>query len=66
MYQNGVPKVFNLRVLALLSRLALIIVALLVSEWISKKSEIADAGSAVVVGFDYRSLACIRMDFGKS
>ena len=46
----------------LLSWLALIILAWLVSEWISKSSELAGIGSAAEVGYHYRNLACIRMD----
>ena len=63
LYQNGFLKVANLQLLAPLSRLTSIIVAWLVSEWISKKIEFADVGSAVVAGLGYRSLASIRMDF---
>ena len=48
--------------LALLSRLASSIGALLVVEWISKSSGFAGVGSAVKVDFYYRGLACIRMD----
>ena len=65
LYQNGFLKVANLQVLAPLSRLALTLVAWLVSAWISKVFEFAGIGSAVEVGFDYRILACIRMDFYK-
>ena len=89
MYQNEFLTVLNLRVLAPLSRLAFIVVAWLVSGWISKSSEFADDGSAVEaglsvvawigsewfsksaelagisaveIGFDFRSLACIGMN----
>ena len=44
MYQEGFLKVLNLRVFAPLSRLALIVVACLASEWLSKRSEFAGAG----------------------
>ena len=49
--------------LAPLSKLAFIIGAWLVLEWISESSEFAGVGSAVEVGFDYRGLACITGDF---
>ena len=55
---NGYLKVLNLRVLAPLSWLALIIGACLAVMGISKSSEFAGVGSAVVVGFDYRGLPC--------
>ena len=54
-------KVLNLRLLASLSGLALIIGACLALRGISKSSEFAGVGSAVVVGFYYRGMACIRM-----
>ena len=52
-----------LRLLAPLSRCAIIIGAWLVSEWISKSSRFAGVGSAVEVGFYYWGLAGIRIDF---
>ena len=61
-YENRFQKVLNLWVLVPLSRLAFIIGAWLVLEWISKKFEFAGVGSAVEVGFYYRGLTCIRMD----
>ena len=63
MYQNGFLKVLNLRVLALLSRLAFITGVVLVLECISKSSDFAGVGSVVEVGFYYRGLAFIRIDF---
>ena len=62
LYENGFQKVLNLWVLVPLSRLAFIIGAWLVLEWISKRFEFAGVGSAVEVGFYYRGLTCIRMD----
>ena len=56
-------KVMKLRVLAPPSRLALIIGAWFVFQGFFKSSEFADVGSAVEVGFDYRGLVCITMDF---
>ena len=52
-----------LRLLAPLSRFAIIIGAWLVSEWIYKNSRFAGVSSAVEVGFYYWGLDCIRMDF---
>ena len=51
LYWNGFFKVLNLRVLAPLSRMAFIIGAWLVSEWLPKSSEFARVGSTVEVGF---------------
>ena len=62
LYENGFQKALNLWVLVPLARLAFIIGAGLVCEWISKRFEFAGVGSAVEVGFYYRGLACIRMD----
>ena len=55
LHENGFLKVLNLWMLAPLSRLAFIIGAWLVLEWISKNFEFVGFGSAVEVGFDYRS-----------
>ena len=63
LYQNGFLKVANLQLLAPLSRLTSIIVAWLLSEWISKKSVFVDDGSAVLAGLGYCRLPSIRMDF---
>ena len=48
--------------LAPLSRLVLSVVAWLGLEWFSKSAELAGIGSAVEIGFDFRSLACIGMN----
>ena len=63
MYYKEFLKVLNLRMLAPPSRLALIIQAWFVLQGIPKSSEIEGVGSAVEVGFDYRGLVCITMDF---
>ena len=61
-HENGLfIKALNLRVLAPLSRLAFVIEAWLVLEWIFQSPEFAGVGSAVEDGFYYRRMACIRM-----
>ena len=56
-YKNGFLKVLDLQVLAPLSKLAFIIGAWFVLEWMSKSSEFAGDGSAVHVGLCYWSMA---------
>ena len=63
MYNKGL--VLNLRALAPPSRLATIIGAWFVLQWIPKSSEFASVGSAIKAGFDYRSSVCIAGDFYK-
>ena len=58
-------KVPNLLVLALLSRLTLIIGAQFILTETLKSIEFAGVGSAAEFGFDYRSLPCITGDFLK-
>ena len=56
----------NLQQLARMSGLVVIIGTWLVLEKINQSSEFAGVGSTVQVGFNYRSLACIKIDFKNS